>query len=155
MQLPAILMLVDSLGSSSSYATVVSQVVRCFPTHLQGRYEYMEKASRLTASNVWQVIYVCFGIAGASASALASDSLASVPGVTVGAACGGGFLMLFGSRLGAGCTSGHGISGFAMLYVSSVVAVPCMFAGAIATGFTLLYTGQFQYSEPGSMTALW
>jgi uncharacterized membrane protein YedE/YeeE len=45
----------------------------------------------------------------------------------------GGAIMAFGSRLGSGCTSGHGISGMALLGVSSVVSVVSMFAGGMAT----------------------
>jgi uncharacterized membrane protein YedE/YeeE len=43
----------------------------------------------------------------------------------------GGFLMLFGSRLGGGCTSGHGISGMPLLNMLSVVAVCSMFGSGI------------------------
>ena len=41
----------------------------------------------------------------------------------------GGTIMLFGSRLAGGCTSGHGISGMSLLSVSSFVSVAAMFAG--------------------------
>jgi uncharacterized membrane protein YedE/YeeE len=44
----------------------------------------------------------------------------------------GGAIMAFGSRLGGGCTSGHGISGMALLGVSSIISVVSMFAGGIA-----------------------
>ncbi|KAI0396212.1 hypothetical protein F5Y17DRAFT_125871 [Xylariaceae sp. FL0594] len=45
----------------------------------------------------------------------------------------GGVLMAVGSRLGGGCTSGHGISGISLLSLSSFVTVAAMFAGAMAT----------------------
>ena len=44
--------------------------------------------------------------------------------------------MLFGSRLASGCTSGHGLSGMALLSVQSIVAVCAMFGTAIAVGVT-------------------
>lgn len=44
----------------------------------------------------------------------------------------GGCVMVFGARLAGGCTSGHGISGMAMLSVSSIVTVAAMFGGGIA-----------------------
>lgn len=44
----------------------------------------------------------------------------------------GGAIMAFGSRLGTGCTSGHGISGMALLGVSSIISVASMFAGGMA-----------------------
>ena len=52
----------------------------------------------------------------------------SAAGVPAPAAFAGGFLMLFGARLGGGCTSGHGISGMPLLNVLSVVAVVAMFS---------------------------
>jgi uncharacterized membrane protein YedE/YeeE len=49
----------------------------------------------------------------------------------------GGFALVFGSRLGGGCTSGHGLSGAALLSISSFITVAAMFAGGIgfATAF--------------------
>lgn len=49
----------------------------------------------------------------------------------------GGFLLVFGSRLGGGCTSGHGLSGAALLSLSSFVSVAAMFGGGI--GFAQLF----------------
>eukprot|EP00656_Telonema_subtile_P010093 TRINITY_DN1481_c0_g1_i3.p1 TRINITY_DN1481_c0_g1~~TRINITY_DN1481_c0_g1_i3.p1 ORF type:complete len:232 (-),score=36.03 TRINITY_DN1481_c0_g1_i3:203-898(-) len=44
----------------------------------------------------------------------------------------GGVLMLLGSRMADGCTSGHGLSGMACLGLKSFVAVGAMFGGGIA-----------------------
>lgn len=44
----------------------------------------------------------------------------------------GGCFMVFGARLAGGCTSGHGITGMAMLSISSIITVASMFAGGIA-----------------------
>ena len=43
----------------------------------------------------------------------------------------GGVLLAFGARMAGGCTSGHGISGMAMMSVASVVTVPAMFVGGM------------------------
>lgn len=43
-----------------------------------------------------------------------------------------GALLWFGSRTALGCTSGHGISGFSLLSVNSLVAVASMFGSGIA-----------------------
>lgn len=43
----------------------------------------------------------------------------------------GGVLMVFGSRLAGGCTSGHGISGMSQLSISSLISVAAMFAGGM------------------------
>ncbi|WP_017306226.1 YeeE/YedE family protein [Spirulina subsalsa] len=45
----------------------------------------------------------------------------------------GGFLVGFGTRLGNGCTSGHGVCGLGRLSVRSLVAVLVFMATAIAT----------------------
>ncbi|KAL8297766.1 hypothetical protein RB597_007182 [Gaeumannomyces tritici] len=49
----------------------------------------------------------------------------------------GGFLMIVGSRLAGGCTSGHGISGMSLLSISSMVTIGSAFASGIvlSTGF--------------------
>ena len=49
----------------------------------------------------------------------------------------GGVLVGFGSRLGAGCTSGHGICGLARLSPRSMVAVGTFMASAMITVFVL------------------
>ena len=43
----------------------------------------------------------------------------------------GGVLLIFGARVANGCTSGHGISGFSLLGMRSMVATCGMFAGGI------------------------
>lgn len=47
----------------------------------------------------------------------------------------GGLLVGFGTRLGGGCTSGHGICGLARLSPRSMVAVPVFMVAAAATVF--------------------
>ena len=47
----------------------------------------------------------------------------------------GGLLVGFGSRLGSGCTSGHGVCGLARLSPRSLVATAIFMAAAVATVF--------------------
>ena len=49
----------------------------------------------------------------------------------------GGLLVGFGSRLGAGCTSGHGICGLARFSPRSMVAVATFMGSAMITVFVL------------------
>ena len=49
----------------------------------------------------------------------------------------GGLLVGFGSRLGSGCTSGHGICGLARLSPRSLVAVATFMGSAMITVFVL------------------
>lgn len=46
-----------------------------------------------------------------------------------------GLLVGFGTRLGSGCTSGHGVSGIARFSKRSIVATLVFFAAAIVTVF--------------------
>lgn len=48
-----------------------------------------------------------------------------------------GLLVGFGSILGGGCTSGHGVCGLARLSVRSLIATVMFMATAIATVFTI------------------
>lgn len=49
----------------------------------------------------------------------------------------GGLLVGFGTRLGSGCTSGHGVCGLARLSRRSIAAVATFFAAAIVTVFVM------------------
>ena len=53
----------------------------------------------------------------------------------------GGFLVGFGTRLGGGCTSGHGICGIGRLSVNSMVATATFVAIGVLTIFTLQQFG--------------
>ena len=53
----------------------------------------------------------------------------------------GGFLVGFGTRLGGGCTSGHGICGIGRLSVNSMVATATFVVIGVLTVFTLQQFG--------------
>ena len=59
------------------------------------------------------------------------------PSVTIEASlpiiAAGGLLVGFGSRMGSGCTSGHGVAGLARLSLRSFVAVLTFLSAGIAT----------------------
>ncbi|KAK7427412.1 hypothetical protein QQZ08_006018 [Neonectria magnoliae] len=57
-------------------------------------------------------------------SLLATNVIETAPALSVV----GGFLMVVGSRIAGGCTSGHGISGLSLLSTSSLVTTGSMFA---------------------------
>ena len=59
-----------------------------------------------------------------------ASSLLSLKGMLLMIA--GGFLVGFGTRYAAGCTSGHGILGLSALQWPSLVATCCFFIGGIA-----------------------
>ncbi|KAF2760304.1 hypothetical protein EJ05DRAFT_498267 [Pseudovirgaria hyperparasitica] len=72
------------------------------------------------------------GSLGLSISAVASLSSPTPLSVSTLRAVSGGFCLAVGALMGGGCTSGHGISGMAMLGISSVISVASMFAGGMA-----------------------
>lgn len=137
-QVPLVLVLCDTLGGSSCYATVVSQWV--VTERLQKMFPYLARC-RGGLGNWWQVLLVIGVTGGAVMSAGLSSSIGTVSGVSIPDALVGGVLMLWGSRFASGCTSGHGISGMGLFAWLSFLAVPSIFAGGISTAFLMKYTG--------------
>ena len=81
----------------------------------------------------WQLPYIALATITAGLCANNVNDVGGAAGVSSPiSAFVGGFVLIFGSRLGGGCTSGHGLSGCALLLVQSWIAVPAMFAGGIA-----------------------
>ena len=67
-------------------------------------------------------------IAGFAAPAAVGASVRSLPVVVVA-----GLLVGFGTRLGSGCTSGHGVCGLSRLSIRSLIAVATFMATGAAT----------------------
>jgi uncharacterized membrane protein YedE/YeeE len=86
----------------------------------------------------WRVAFIAGLIAAPLGYGWAMGSLprisVSVPPLIVIA---GGLLVGFGTRLGGGCTSGHGVCGLARLSPRSVVATALFMATAVVTSFLL------------------
>ena len=88
----------------------------------------------------------CAGCAGSVAAAAPGVALLTPPAVAgVAPRTGfplpwllaGGLLVGFGTRLGSGCTSGHGICGLARLSPRSMVAVALFMGAGFATVYVL------------------
>jgi uncharacterized membrane protein YedE/YeeE len=137
LQLPLILSIQDTLGSSSSYCTVIANVLDASDMlSSKGSLSYFTRyLSGL--GNRWQVMYVLGAMVGGAISALSSGSWGSAVGTSKMSAFIGGMCLLFGSRLASGCTSGHGISGFGLLSNLSILVVISMFGGGMASAFIL------------------
>jgi uncharacterized protein len=84
----------------------------------------------------WRVAFVVGLLLGALAFILAVggptpvDVLASPPAILIG-----GLLVGFGTRMGSGCTSGHGLCGIARFSRRSIVATSVFFGMAMLTVF--------------------
>ena len=127
----------DTIGSSTAYGAVCSLATHALKEEHRETHFKRFSSMRTGLENWWQVLYLGAAVLGALAAAASAKMLGDVDGVTPAAGFIGGFLMLFGSRLAGGCTSGHGISGFTLANLSSFVAVPCMFAGGIVVAFAM------------------
>lgn len=78
----------------------------------------------------WKAAFLVGLLAGgALLSWLRPSSFSSLPSPSVGWALAGGLLVGFGTRMGGGCTSGHGVCGLGRLSKRSLVAV-LVFMGA-------------------------
>lgn len=83
----------------------------------------------------WRVAFLAGLIAAPMLYVLAAGgpalSIAAGPAVLVA----GGLLVGFGTRLGGGCTSGHGVCGIARLSFRSITATGLFIAAGVATVF--------------------
>lgn len=86
----------------------------------------------------WRLAFVAGLIAG---PLLVAAVLGSMPAVSLQASwpmlIAAGLLVGFGTRLGGGCTSGHGVCGMARLSPRSVTATVVFFATAVTTVFVV------------------
>jgi uncharacterized protein len=84
----------------------------------------------------WRLAFIVGLVAGVWAYALAGGSLADI---TIEAdwavLVAGGLLVGIGTRLGGGCTSGHGVCGISRFSGRSIVATVVFMAAAAATVF--------------------
>jgi hypothetical protein len=124
-----------TMGSSTPYSLVVGMSPASKAVEGESLVDRLHRILR----NYHQVLHLLAAVLGAFASATTVDNLpTSASGVeTPYMAFGGGLMMLFGSRLGNGCTSGHGIAGVPLLDSYGVVAVACMFASGIVLSFSV------------------
>jgi hypothetical protein len=112
------------LGSSTSYVMTLALLLRC-------KNDYLTKTRNATA-NVLQMTFVVFAILGSFISCSLSSSCGLQHGLPPLRSIAGGFFLLFGARMANGCTSGHGLTGNALLWLNSFVATAGMFGGGIA-----------------------
>eukprot|EP00761_Pharyngomonas_kirbyi_P001725 gb/GECH01001729.1/.p1 GENE.gb/GECH01001729.1/~~gb/GECH01001729.1/.p1 ORF type:complete len:439 (+),score=99.77 gb/GECH01001729.1/:1-1317(+) len=133
----------ETLGSSTSFQVVASNLLLLIPP-VASRNRYI-KTFYGGIDKWWQVIYVVFAIIGAVISAGLSDTYNTAQSFHWARSLVGGFLVVFGARIAGGCTSGHGLSGFAVMGVLALVSVPFMFAGGITMAF-ILYGFDVEYN---------
>eukprot|EP00731_Ephydatia_muelleri_P028257 Em0019g1130a len=134
MQIPVVLTVNAPLGSSRSYCAMLSCAMT--PTGLSHTVPYFKKFYS-GIGNWWQVIFWAGAGLGAALSAYLSSSWGTLHNSTPLVCLVGGTCLVFGARFAQGCTSGHGLSGMALLSLPSFAAVCAMFAGGIGTSLLL------------------
>lgn len=130
LQLPLNGLLGRMIGTSMSYITILAQ------------FFSGNKELECNRKNWWQVFLVSGSVLGSFLSSflyIGSVNVynPSVHGVKPLAAFIGGVLLLLGAKTMRACTSGHGLSGMALLAIPSIVATCSIFAGGIGTGLLL------------------
>lgn len=82
----------------------------------------------------WRGSFVLGLLAGGAVLVLLAPGVVRGPeGIEWGTIAVAGLMVGFGTRLGGGCTSGHGVCGLARLSVRSAVATACFMASGVAT----------------------
>ena len=82
----------------------------------------------------WRIAFL-LGLAGAGVLVMKLTGQVSASPATTPVLVLAGLLVGFGTRLGSGCTSGHGVCGLARLSLRSLVAVLVFMAAAVFTVF--------------------
>ena len=90
------------------------------------------------SERIWRTLFLAGLPAGAALAVMLGVATApTTPPAQLGLAIIGGLLVGFGTRLGSGCTSGHGICGLARLSPRSLVATAIFMGGGMASVFVL------------------
>lgn len=89
-------------------------------------------------NTLWRVLFIVGMLIGAGLiRAFHPDALAIRIDVSTAAVLLGGFLVGIGTRIGNGCTSGHGVAGVGRLAPRSLVASALFFALAVLTTYLI------------------
>jgi uncharacterized protein len=96
------------------------------------------------AERRWR-LYFLLGLVGAGAllSALLPQAFASSPGGSLVRVAAAGLLVGYGTRLGSGCTSGHGVCGMSRMSLRSIVATGTFIAFGAVTVFIMKRVGGY------------
>ncbi|HEX7843654.1 MAG TPA: YeeE/YedE thiosulfate transporter family protein [Kofleriaceae bacterium] len=92
---------------------------------------------RSTPDRTWRVAFLAGLIAAGAVSSIVAPAAIGAPARSSGAIVLAGLLVGFGTRLGNGCTSGHGVCGLSRGSVRSLVAVLTFMATGAVTAMIL------------------
>ncbi|MFB6142101.1 MAG: YeeE/YedE family protein [Halorientalis sp.] len=128
------------VGSGAAVIYLATGIMAGASTVLESTLSYVSSVDRFNRfpyvrSRTWRVVFTLGIVSGAAVwgLALAPDPTIWTTGVQWWRLLGGGVLVGIGTRLGKGCTSGHGVCGVGSLSTTSFVNVAIFLALAIGT----------------------
>jgi uncharacterized membrane protein YedE/YeeE len=124
------------LGVATIY--LATGIIAGASTFLESTWSYVSDRSRFNrpkylASRDWRVVFTLGIVLGAAVYAFGFGGGAWTTDVQWWRLLGGGFLVGVGTRVGKGCTSGHGVCGVGSVSNTSLVNVATFLAVAIGT----------------------
>lgn len=138
----AAIALYGPIGVSTTYPRVIGSVLRRVTPGYAAANPYLIKVGKLLTPETMLVVGLLIGgflaakLFGGGAKAPAVENVHARETTTTrryADAFLGGFLIIFGSRLAGGCTSGHIISGISQLAISGMLFGAMVFASGLLT----------------------
>lgn len=128
--------LLVGLGAAVIY--LATGIIAGASTFLESTLSYVSKVPRFNRfkyiqSRNWRLVFTAGIISGAAVYAVLFQGEIWTTEVQWWRLLGGGFLVGVGTRLGKGCTSGHGVCGVGSLSNTSLVNVATFLAIAVGT----------------------
>jgi uncharacterized membrane protein YedE/YeeE len=146
--------LVQPIGVSTQYVVLLGVIFHQLLPEVADQSPYVVESAKGWTLLTYEFMFVIGIPLGAFLAALATGRLrwrvvpaewrtrfGSLPGRRLVWSFIGGFILLFGARVGGGCTSGHMISGVSQLAVSSLVFSSALFLSAVVTARCLYRDG--------------
>lgn len=96
----------------------------------------------------WRALFVLGLLLGGSVMYLGAPTLFGVTTMPPAVIAGAGLLVGFGTRLGGGCTSGHGVCGVSRLSKRSIVATATFMVGGAVSTYLMLHVLRFPGATP-------
>ncbi|ESP90123.1 YeeE/YedE family protein [Candidatus Halobonum tyrrellensis] len=130
------------VGAGAAVIYLATGIIAGASTFLESTLSYVSDVPRFNrlkyvSSRGWRVVFTVGIVSGAALYAFvlnpSSWSVAAPTDVQWWRLLGGGFLVGVGTRLGKGCTSGHGVCGMGSLSNTSFVNVATFLAVAVGT----------------------
>jgi uncharacterized membrane protein YedE/YeeE len=126
------------IGGGVAFIYLATGIIAGASTFLESTLSYVSNVSRFNRgpyvmSRDWRVVFTLGIVLGAAVYAVGWQGGAWTTDVQWWRLLGGGVLVGIGTRLGKGCTSGHGVCGVGSLSSTSIVNVATFMAVAIGT----------------------